>query len=560
MSRTETNQSCRWPSAAELRWAAVLAASFMLLTCLPYLFGLAIRPPGYYYSGLLTNPDEHNVYLSLVRQAHDGHLFILDQFTSEPQAGRAINIFFLTLGLSARLLHLPIPVAYHLARVVSGWLLLMAVYWLAAQVLSTIAARRLALILAATASGFGWLFHAQGRQPHPVDYGPGLLMPEAITFLTLLLNPLFAFSVFLMVATTGLSAHAFTSRSVRSAIFAGLCALVLGNIHTYDLVPVIAVLLVYLFYLLATRRAGAQSVALALLIAALAAPSALYQYWLLRSGEIGAVVKTLGQWEYSRGPRYLALGLGLPFVLALVGAARALARGAPDRARLVALWLVLGFGLVYLPVPFQRKLAEGLHVPVCLLAAYALEPLLRRSPRRALWLSAALVLMCVPSNALYVNRALGDLVGNNTTYLGNLMPPLYLRPDQYGALRWLDREASRSDVLLANTFLSSYAPSLAGVRVYAGHWSETLHYDRKVREISAFLAAGTPDAEREAFCRGQGIAYVLRDRSVYDEAFLPPSRQSAGVFDPDASPSLLPVFAQDRVTVYRVLNRGAPSL
>jgi hypothetical protein len=37
------------------------------------------------------------------------------------------------------------------------------------------------------------------------------VMPEAITFLSLLLNPLFCFSVFLMIAAIGLGAHAFSS-------------------------------------------------------------------------------------------------------------------------------------------------------------------------------------------------------------------------------------------------------------------------------------------------------------------------------------------------------------
>jgi hypothetical protein len=538
-----------------MRWAAILAAVFMLLTCLPYLFGLAIRPSGYYYSGLLTNPDDHNVYLSYMRQAHDGRLLFTDQFTTEPQRGLMLDVFWLALGLFARVTHLPLPIVYHLARVVAGWLLLMAVYWLAAQAITSPAGRRVALILTATASGFGWLFHPGPGQPHPVDYGPGLVMPEAITFLTLLLNPLFAFSVFLMVAALGLAAQAFASGRMRWAALAGLAGLVLGNIHSYDLIPLAVVLLAYLVYLLAARRVGARVVGLALVIGVIAAPSVLYQYWLLRTGEAGVLAKTVGQWGYSRAPVYVALGLGLPLMLALVGAARAVSRRA-EVGRLLALWLVLGFALVYVPVSFQRKLVEGLHIPVCVLAVSALEPIWRHAPRRAVIVGALLVLIAVPSNALHVRRALGDLVTNNQAYLGNLMPPLYLRPDQYQALQWLNGKRTESDILLANTFVSNYAPSLAGVRVYVGHWSETLDYPRKLKELSVFLQAGTPDAEREAFCRGRGISYVLRDQSVYDDIFLPPSRQSGGGYQPDASPWLFPLFMQDRVALYWVLRPG----
>ncbi|NIQ98917.1 MAG: hypothetical protein GTN78_01755, partial [Gemmatimonadales bacterium] len=80
-----------------------------------------------------------------------------------------------------------------------------------------------------------------------------------------------------------LAGHAFTSGSLRSAVLAGLAGLVLGNIHTYDLVPVVAVLAAFLIVLLIARRLTGRTIALALLIALLAAPSVLYQLWLITS-------------------------------------------------------------------------------------------------------------------------------------------------------------------------------------------------------------------------------------------------------------------------------------
>lgn len=554
MTQPDQWQPVRWPARAELRWAALVAAVLMALTCLPYLYGLLIRPDGWYYSGLLTNPDEHNVYLAYMKQAANGRLFLIDPFTSEPQSGRVVNVFFLVLGTCARGADLPLPVLYHLARVASGWLLLMAIYCLAAQVLATVSGRRIALLLAGLASGLGWLYPAAGGRPHPIDYGPGLVMPEAITFLSLLLNPLFCFSVFLMIATIGLAAHAFSSNSLRSAVLAGLAALVLGNIHTYDLIPVVAVLAAYLIMLAATRRLTMRAIGLALLIAALAAPSLIYQLWLIRGGEVTLVVKSQETPVRSPAPVFLALGLGLPLALAVAGAVRGALRGASDGARLAALWLVLGFAAVYLPVPFQRKLAEGLHVPLCLLAVLALEPAWRElKDRRALWIGALLVLLTVPCNFLFVNRALQDVRTNNAAYIGNAMPPLYLRADQRGALAWLDGETTQSDLLLCNSFLGSYAPSLAGCRVYVGHWAETLHFQEKLGRLAWFLKAAAPDAGREAFCREEGITYVLRDDTIYDQVYyLSPDGEAGAGFDPEAADWLELVYRRDDVSVYRV--------
>jgi hypothetical protein len=555
MTGPEAQKSRCWPSPGELRWAGAFALVVMLLTCLPYLYGLLIRPPGAYYSGLLTNPDEHNVYLAYMKQASEGHVFLIDPFTSEPQAGRVVNAFFLVLGGFSRVTHLGLPITYHLARVLSGWLLLMAIYCLGAQVLSTLFARRLALFFAALASGLGWLVQPGAGRPHPIDYGPGLIMPEAVTSLSLLLNPLFCFSMFLMVVIVGLGAHAFASGSSRSALLAGLAALVLGNIHTYDLIPVAATLAVYLLVLLLTGRARiAPSLKLAALIAILAAPSLAYQVWLLRSGDVTLTIKTAETPVYSPHPLMLALGLGLPLALALIGLVRSFRADAPAAAKLLAVWLVLGFALAYAPVPFQRKLVQGVQIPMVLLAAFGIERLLGKvSPAGALSAAAALVAIMLPSNLLFVGRALQDLQTNNTAYVGNLMPPLYLRADQRAALAWLDDHADRRDVLLCSSFLGSYAPSLAGTRVYIGHWAETLHFRDKLSEYSRFLRADTDDAGREALVRREGITYVLRDHRIYDEVFhLSPEGEPLPAFEPGRADWLSPAYDDGQVALYRV--------
>ena len=553
MSEAVESAPFRWPSRAELSWAAGFAAVVMALTCLPYAYGLLIRPDDTYYSGLLTNPDEHNVYLAYMKQVKEGAFFLIDPFTSEPQAGRVVNVFFLALGLVSRVPGLTLPLVYHVARVVSGWLLLMAIYCLGAQAIRTVWGRRLALWLAAFASGLGWLFHTTGGQPHPVDFGPGLVMPEAITFLSLLLNPLFCFSVFLMVTAIGLGAQAMSAGSARSAVLAGVAALVLGNIHTYDVIPVAVTLAAFLVVILATRAAGLRAVGMAAVIAAIASPSLLYQLWLVKSGEVTLAVKTVETPVYSPSPVWLALGLGLPLALGLAGAGMATRRGAARGARLLALWSVLGFALAYAPAPFQRKLAQGIQVPAVLLAAAVVEWTMQRRVRLRGLVGVALVAVTLPSSFLFVSRAMRDLQTNNAAYVGNLMPSLYLGSDEYEALRWLDENADRRDVVLCNSFLGSYAPSLAGTRVYVGHWAETLHFRDKLGAFSKFLRADTPDSSREAFVRREGITYVLRDRSMYDDVFrLSQAGEPLPAFDPERVKWLTPVYREGGVSLYRV--------
>ncbi len=554
MTRPSIGSAFRWPARGELRWAAAFAAAAMLLTAVPYLYGLHIRPSDAYYSGLLTNPDEHNVYLAYMKEVQEGRFFLIDPFTSEPQQGRVLNLFFLALGLVARFTRLGLPFVYQIARLIAGWLLLMAIYCLGAQAFSHIRARRLALVLAAFASGLGWLFRPQPGQPHPIDYGPGLIMPEAITFLSLLLNPLFCFSMFLMVVIVGFGAHAFCSGSLRSAVITGVAGLVLGNIHTYDVLPVAATLAVFLPYLWIRRIASLRALGLAAVAAGIALPSLAYQVWLVRSGEVTLAIKVAETPVHSPPVLMLAMGIGLPLAFAVLGVARAARRAAPPAAVLLAVWLVIGLAAPYLPVPFQRKLAQGLHIPAVLLTAFAMQPLLAAAKSRApRGLAAFVVLLTLPSSVLFVARAVADLQTNNRAYLANFMPPLYLRADQYAALKWLDRHADYDDVLLCSSFIGSYAPSLAGTRVYLGHWAETLDFREKLRYYAAFRSADTGEDLREAFVRLEGISYVLRDRSIYDEIYnLSPEGRPLPAFDPERTGWLALVHDADRVSVYRV--------
>jgi len=205
---------------------------------------------------------------------------------------------------------------------------------------------------------------------------------------------------------------------------------------------------------------------------------------------------------------------------------------------------------LYLPSPFQRKLAQGLHVPICLLAAFGLSAIWKIPNRRGAAAAALLIAVVLPSNLMFVARGIRDLRTNNAAYLTNGMPPLYLRPDQHEVLMQLDRRASMEDLLLCNSFLGSYAPSVAGVRVYLGHWDETLDFGEKQQQFATFLRADTPDEAREDLCRRNRVTHVLRDRSEYDDVYLSPQRRPG--YDPDGSAWLSRVQEKGRVTLYRV--------
>src|SRR5437016_8025916 len=219
----------------------------MAITFLPYLFGyslLGLNPRFGWYSWLAYNLDDSCVYLSWMRQAADGHLFQRNLFTTEPQIGHQINLFFLALGSFARVTHLPLIAVWHGARIVLGVALIRAVYGIIESLVTHPRARIAALLFVCFSAGLGWVpgLWAETGFAAPVD----VWQPEAITFLSLYLNPLYLASLLLMVGVLhGLDRAEQTGR-IKLALVAGMCGVLLGNIHTYDVITVAAIWVVFL--------------------------------------------------------------------------------------------------------------------------------------------------------------------------------------------------------------------------------------------------------------------------------------------------------------------------
>jgi len=492
----------------EWRWPLAIAVLIMALTCLPYFFGWFITPPGYQYGGSLYNTPDQNVYLAYMRQAHDGKFIFTDQFTTEPQRPWFFHVLFLKMGIVSRLSGLSLILTYHLARIISGILLLLALYLLAARFLESVWARRFFLLFIAFSSGLGWLYFAlfnpTGNQPHPPDFGPGVIMPELITFMSLLLNPLFCAAALLLVAVWLLLLIALERRSVGWALLAGAAAMFLGNIHTYDSIPVALTILLFLAGRgLMQRRIPWRELAFAVIIGVMMLPPVLYQLYLYRDlpvfrlkAEVATLSPPLVQ--------YL-LALGLPLLLAVPGIWIALKQSKKQfDFVLPVVWFAATLACAYLPFPFQRKMAEGMQIPVCLLAALCISQ--RLYEKRQGWqptaLAAALLLLCFPSNAFFLNGRIHALESFSDE-------KHYLQNDEVKALDWLDKHVSPEDAIMSSPMLGEYIPSRTGAKTYVSHWAETLNYGGKLKLLANFLSGRMANTERINLLRTERIRYII---------------------------------------------------
>ncbi len=521
---------------SERNWVLLWAVAIVLLASMPYLWGIYIAPTAYSFLGLTYNIDDGAVYLSWMRQSADGEFFIRNLFTNDPHPARAFNVLFLVMGGFAGITRIPLIWAFHLFRAALGVGVILMIWQFSKLFLEDENERRILIPLVGLSTGIGWLMSGAQAPTGSVD----MWQPEAITFLSIYLNPLFLASLILMLSSLYFLTLAHRTGRPACAIYAGLSVLLLGNIHTYDVLTVACIWTAFLLVtIIAERKFPGRTVLLSLLAALIAAPSIAYQLYLLGTDEIfraRADTPILSPVIYS-----FFSGYGLILVGGIVGAYFAIrARSLSSGKLLLVTWSVIGFAVPYIPVAQQRKLIMGLHIPLCILCAYGLAHLLTRLPRSvARGVFLAFILFTAGSNVTFLTRDM-NLLSVGTTATG--FPP-YMSHAELAAMDYLRADGTPDDTVFAPPAFALFTPAFTGHQVYYGHWSETPDYYGRLGRIQkwfAFVDARTADWARLAILRETGASYYV---GVGDETLPPPDFMHS---------HLQSVFEDGDVTIFRV--------
>ncbi len=565
------------------RWAFWVAVFAMALTLLPYLAGKFLEgahPSLARFLWLGYNLDDSSVYLSWMRQAADGHFYQRNLFTTESQLGHQFNAFFLLLGNIARFGHLPLILVYHLARLALGLAFLRSVWWLSELVLSDHRARRWAYLLVCFSAGLGWIpgIWRQDGASSPVD----VWQPEAITFLSLYQSPLFLVSMLLMVGVLGWMLVAERERRMRYAVFAGLCGLILGNVHTYDVITLISVWTAYLLVRAAQqRRFDAQSWLRGIVAGGLACVSSAQMLYLVRADD--AFGKRVAVETLSPPFMHYVLGYGLLVPLAIFGARRlildARSRSAAEPVQDTAsgplfliVWAVVNVAVAYLPVAFQRKMLMGAHLPIAMLAGVALvqlAPALRPLGRFA---TVGVVGLLSLTNWRFLARDIHNFQSNSGQ--SGIQRP-YLYQGEIAALEWIREhtpEGTRvqplpwiridaaNKVSFIDTTVACLTPGLTGRPVNAGHWGETPNFGETMGRWRTFVLPNTTDEARRQLLEQTGVRYLVFSQKRPETNGGDGANQLVGAFLGDLPPYLkrVPEACNSEADVIEV-NLAAPS-
>jgi len=508
---------------AEWQRVSLFVLAVMLMTTLPYGIGWLSAGDQWAFGGSLFGAEDSYSYLAKMRLGARGDWLFTMRYTSESHQGALLFLPYIALGhLVAVFVDADDPalvdalmIAFHVARVILGAALLLISYRFVAVFMRGPGTRFLALVMITLGGGFGWLLTLVGLGHWlgslPVDF----FVPEGYSFLILFGLPHLALarSLLLLGFLLFFRALLMPDEARRWLIWALLAG---GSWAAVGIVVPFYVPLVYLLlggwglaawvrerrfpWRLFWRAVGAVAVTL---------PYLAYTAAVFLTNEV------LGKWSSqnqlpSPHPVHYLLGYGVMAVPAVVGARWMWRRAAAWHGALGLLliaWIVAVPVAVYLPINVQRRLAEGVIVPLGILAAAGLR---LAFPDRRRWRRArAIVLTLVLPTALLL--WLGGLVAALTPDR-----PLFFPQAEIAALRCLDGIAGRDAVVLSTKETGAILPVYADVRAYIGHGPETIDSDAKGEMVRQFLAGElTPEARRTLLDQ---VDYVLVGASERAEA------------------------------------------
>ena len=315
------------------------------------------------------------------------------------------------------------------------------------------------------------------------------------------------------------------------AALAGLTWLLMGLIVPFYVAVAWAVMgAAWLALGLRERRVPWREGLLAGGVMLVSAPVVAYSAWVFTTDPVYATWAAQNQILSPHPLHYLA-AYGIPLSLAALAM-----REAWDKERLG--WLALawvGFvpALVYLPFNLQRRLVEGVQVPLSLLAALGISSFRWQGPR----LRALLGLLLV---ALSLTNVM--LVAGNCLSLRGKPAPIYRDAGEVAALDWLNQQVESDDVVLAAYETGNYLPTRVKARAFVGHGPESVHADEKKRLVAYFFDGATDDAWRRDLLSQYGVDWV----------FWGPAERTMGDFDPSQAAYLAPVYDAPEYTLFRV--------
>jgi hypothetical protein len=305
----------------------------------------------------------------------------------------------------------------------------------------------------------------------------------------------------------------------RRAIATLVAASLLSIIYPFGWLVAIVVLSVWLAWLFWKQQAWKTQLVRWGCVLIGGAPYVFYSLWLVNTHPV------LAQWNAQNvtpAPDLidLAISFSPAVILAAFGIFALWRKGAHETLTLLALWVILGAVILYLPIGLQRRLISGLFIPISGLAVLAVQQLKSSQLRRGLIMSV--LLLSLPTNILIISG--GMLAAREQD------PAIFVYRDELEAFSWLDINAQENSLVLASPETGLLIPAYSSMRVLYGHPFETVQAGERLGEVYAFFLGDLDEPLADDLLSVTAVDYVFYGPRENDIGPLPDFNQFHLVF------------------------------
>ncbi|MBU1148675.1 hypothetical protein KKI23_01155 [Patescibacteria group bacterium] len=510
----------------EKKFILFIIGLLLAITVIPYLAGFILAGDDQVFTGInYLTPGDIPVYYSYLEQAKSGQVLFQNLFTGENQSPHLFNPLWLVGGVIASLFSLSSVITFQLLRILLIPLFVWIAYLLVSYLVEDKGIRKTALVFTVFSTGISayfipWLdkiFYRAGDYLHfPMD----LWVPESNTFLTLFHNPLFILATTLLILTFLYWLLAIDRRKIKYTLFSGLACLGLVLLHPFMLVVVVAVIVVFLFARqIIGHKFNWREWYYFLLVLLVSSPSIIYYLYLLSQHQVFQA-KSGQNTNYTPVWWMIFFSYGFLIILFLINLA-ANRQNRQTKYLFINIWFLVQLALLWSPLYYQRRLAEGLHLPLSYLAVLGLWVIYQRiqkldnksfckqMAKQKVVLIFAFIIFFGFSNVLAVAQEFKNYLIKDRYYV-------YQSSEAFGLYDWLKANTNSSAVILAPAYQHNLIPGFTGRFSYWGHGVETLDFLNKYQLATEFYQSSDQDW-RYQFLADSGIDYVVIDKQKEPE-------------------------------------------
>ncbi len=522
----------------------------ILLLLIPYLYGYFSAPENTYYNPIYGfSSGDKSVYYSYIEQIKQGNFLLKDLYTSEIQSRQTLNVLWLSLGILAKTFHLSPPLAFLLSQILLTPILIYSLYLLISLIFSSKIKRKIALIFISLASGLGFIINIFTHSFPPNNfmlYPLDLWVAEAFTFPSIFNSAHFIMSTTLIILIFLFSFLALEKNKIKYSIFSGICGLILFNFHPYHLATIIAVLSIYSFlHALKNKTSLFYYLKHLSIILIISAPSILYHVWLMLNDPI-----TLGKamqnicltpvaWATIIAYGFLLIG-AIAYTIILLDKKRPL----KNLELFLITWFIVQFLLIYFPLSIQRRLTQGLNIPMALLCLLLIFYIFKKFPKLKIKTRLDKIILIFLFILLFNMSNVWGLINSSLEQKTEAWKFLYyINKEEKQAIDWLKNNLQEQDNILSTYIQASIIPGITGKSVFIGHSHETINSERKYKQMQWFFTDENNDELHLQFLKQNNITYI----------FYGPREKKLGAWAPQNKKYLEKVFSNEKIEIYKVL-------